>query len=405
MDKDTIYKYPAAYAREHGELPQYHESRKALADCKAAIEKAIASKWDGWDLSQDAAKDVLKQFGAERVAYVLATTVQHKQTDKRFSQKNRDWAKTIPLYLPEEQRPDCVLESHSTKIDSFIDLARKDIAELAQKKTPTRQKPSAKHDRVVTKSDKTPLYKNSFEYAYQHGEADQSIASKRANIACRDAIEKAVASRYNGYSLDTAAAVKEVVEQFGFERMFYVLANTVQTMDWDQRVSQNNKAWAQTIPIVFEKGERDTSYLITRTHPGLLDMFVRDARHEHLLKQPLKAADIKAEAAHILERFQTAREPNSPDGTHYMVQVSPDFLARAKTKDTDRLISMLPFQSLALSTLEGQKGVYALISKDENRFQKLVLRKPSVRKKLQEKSDTAAVPRSPVKNKSRGQER
>ena len=253
--------------------------------------------------------------------------------------------------------------------------------------------------------DKTPLYKNSFEYAYQHGEAEQSIASKRANIACRDAIEKAVASHYNGYSLDTETAVKEVVQQFGYERMFYVLANTVQTMDWDQRVSQNNKAWAQTIPIVFEKGERDTSYLITRTHPGLLDMFVRDARHEHLLKQPLKAADIKAEAAHILERFQAAREPNSPSGTHYMVQVSPDFLARAKTKDQDRLMAILPFQSLALSTLEDRKGIYALISKDENRFQKLVLRKPSVRKKLQEKADAAAVHKSPVKNKLKEQER
>ena len=405
MDKDTIYKYPVSYAREHGELQQFHESRKALTDCKAAVEKAISSKWDGWDLSQDAAKDVLEQFGSERVAYVLANTVQHRQTDKRFSQKNRDWAKTIPLYLPEEQRPDCVLESHSVKIDSFIDLARKDIAELEQKKTPTRQKRSAKRKKETAEMDKTPLYKNSFEYAYQHGEAERSIASKRANIACKDAIEKAVADHYNGYSLDTETAVKEVVQQFGYERMFYVLANTVQTMDWDGRVSQNNKAWAQTIPIVFEKGERDTSYLITRTHPGLLDMFVRDARHEYLLKQPLKAADIKAEAAHILERFQAAREPNSPDGTQYMVQVSPDFLARAKTKDQDRLMAILPFQSLALSTLEDRKGIFALISKDENRFQKLVLRKPSVRKKLQEKSDAAAVRKSPVKNKVKEQER
>ena len=239
----------------------------------------------------------------------------------------------------------------------------------------------------------------------QHGEAEQSIASNRANIACRDAIQKAVASHYHDNRLDTEAAVKEVVQQFGYERMFYVLANTVQTMDWDGRVSQNNKAWAQTIPIVFEKGERDTSYLITRTHPGLLDMFVRDARHEYLLKQPLKAADIKAEAAHILERFQAAREPNSPDGTQYMVQVSPDFLARAKTKDQDRLMAILPFQSLELSTLEDRKGIYALISKDENRFQKLVLRKPSVRKKLQEKSDAATVRKSPIKNQVKEQER
>ena len=186
---------------------------------------------------------------------------------------------------------------------------------------------------------------------------------------------------------------------------FYILANTVQTQGGDGRVSQANKQWAQTVPVVFERGKRDMSYLITRTHPGVLNMFVSQARHEFLLKQPLKAADIKAEAEHILKRIQEAQEPNSPNGTHYMVQVSPDFLARAKSKDTDRLMSMLPFRSLSLSTLEGRKGTYALIRKDENRFQPLVLRRPSVKKKLQEKSAVSAAPSAPGKSKSKGQER
>ena len=253
--------------------------------------------------------------------------------------------------------------------------------------------------------NKIPVYKFSYEHAYKNGETEQSIASNKANIACKDAIEKAIASNYHNNSLNTVAAVQEVVKQFGYERMFYVLANTVQTMDSDGRVSRNNKTWAQAVPVVFENGKRNTSYLITGTHPGLLDMFVTDARHQHLLRQPLKAANIRAEAAHILDRFQAAQEPNSPNGTHYMAQVSHDFMVRAKTKDTDRLMAMLPFQSLSLSTLEGRKGVFALISKDENRFQKLVLRRPSVRAKLQEKSDAPTAPKSPSRNKSKGQER
>ena len=146
------------------------------------------------------------------------------------------------------------------------------------------------------------------------------------------------------------------------------------------------------------------SYLITRTHPGLLNMFVSQARHEFLLKQPLKAADIKAEAEHILKRFQEAQEPNSPNGTHYMAQLSPDFLARAKSKDTDRLMSMLPFQTLSLSGLKDRKGLFALISKDEDRFQKLVLRRPSVRKKLQEQPADDA-PKPSARNKHKDQER
>lgn len=251
--------------------------------------------------------------------------------------------------------------------------------------------------------NKTPIYKESYEYAYQHGEGEQHIASNRANIACKEAIERAIASHYHDNRLDVEAAVQDVVKQFGYERMFYVLANTVQTQETDGRVSRANKEWAKTVPVVFENGTRDFSYLITQTHPGLLNMFVSKARHEYLLRQPLKAADIKAEAQHILQQLQEAQEPNSPNGTHYMAQVSHDFLVRASSKDTDRLMSMLPFQTPSLSGLKDRKGTFALISKNEDRSQKLILRRPSVRKKLQEQTG-ADVPK-PSRDRPKVQER
>ena len=79
-----------------------------------------------------------------------------------------------------------------------------------------------------------------------------------------------------------------------------------------------------------------------RSHPGIIDLFVDMVRHEYLLTQPLTKDDIRAEAARILSAFQAARGPNSPSGTHFMVQVSPDFLARANSKNQNRLVSMLP---------------------------------------------------------------
>ena len=139
-----------------------------------------------------------------------------------------------------------------------------------------------------------------------------------------------------------------------------------------------------------------------RSHPGIIDLFVDMVRHEYLLTQPLTKDDIRAEAARILSAFQAARGPNSPSGTHFMVQVSPDFLARANSKNQNRLVSMLPFRSLSISTLEGRKGVYVLITKDEDRAQSLRLRKPSVRKKL---SETKAEPGHTDKKKVREQER
>ena len=81
-----------------------------------------------------------------------------------------------------------------------------------------------------------------------------------------------------------------------------------------------------------------------------------------------------------------------------MAQVSPDFLYRAKTKDTDKLFSLLPFQSLMLSTLNDRKGIYAIISKDENRNQLLQKRKPSVRDKLKQAQPSKAAPVSKSKD-------
>lgn len=98
MDKTPIYPHPAAYARENGELEQYRASLKALTDCKCAIDKAINDNWDGMNFARDSAKSVLKQFGPEKVAFILAYTVREKNLDNRFSGHNASWANTVPMY-------------------------------------------------------------------------------------------------------------------------------------------------------------------------------------------------------------------------------------------------------------------------------------------------------------------
>jgi len=254
--------------------------------------------------------------------------------------------------------------------------------------------------------DKTPIYKFPADYAREHDELDAYRASRAANIACKKAIETAINNNYDGLHMNTDAAVGTVVKQFGYDRMLYVLSATVRHKDWDGRISPKNKEWAQTVPVIENTdsfgNDRNTEFVVDQAHPVLINAFVTEARHEHLLSLPLKREDIKTEALKILSQFQEAREPNSPNKTHFMAQVSPDFMKRAKTKDTDRLFAMLPFKSLSISTLEGRRGTFALISKDEDRFQKLQLRKPSVRKKLEE---APAPPKTPVKGKAKEQER
>ena len=42
---------------------------------------------------------------------------------------------------------------------------------------------------------------------------------------------------------------RTLLQQFDPGRIFYVLANTVRQKDHDGRISRDNKAWAQTVPV------------------------------------------------------------------------------------------------------------------------------------------------------------
>ena len=69
-----------------------------------------------------------------------------------------------------------------------------------------------------------PVYIFSATFAKGHGELEEYRASFKANVACRDAIEDAIASHYADNRLD-GSCVQEVVDRFGAERVSFVLAN------------------------------------------------------------------------------------------------------------------------------------------------------------------------------------
>lgn len=241
-----------------------------------------------------------------------------------------------------------------------------------------------------------PVYPYPADHAREQGELDVYRASFRANVSCKEAIEAAIREHYRDNRLDTAA-VGQVAEQFGQERMLYVLAATVRHFDYDGRISQDNKRWANTIPVYENKdgmGGDSTTQFVVCSHPGLTDLFLTGARRE----QPLTADEIKAEAARLLGKLQEPVQPNSPSGTHFMAEVSRDFMERAGAKDTAALQKLLPFRSLALSNLKDRKGVYALIGKDEDRTQPLRSRRPSIRSKLQQASAEQKQPTAKKKD-------
>lgn len=125
-----------------------------------------------------------------------------------------------------------------------------------------------------------PMYFHSAAYASEHGETDAYWLSDQANFSCKVAIEQAISAHYGDNRLDTASAVQEVMKKFGLERMNFILANTIQHKDADGRISRDNKAWAKTIPMPEDKESfRRNAYLVVdQVNPGLVDLFVRQAR-------------------------------------------------------------------------------------------------------------------------------
>ena len=89
-----VYREAAMYAFEAGELSAYRTSMQANMDCKEAIEQTINDYYGNNRLATESAvKSILEKFSPERVAYVLAQTIQQKDHDGRISPDCKEWAK------------------------------------------------------------------------------------------------------------------------------------------------------------------------------------------------------------------------------------------------------------------------------------------------------------------------
>ena len=125
-----LYLHSAAYASEHGETAQYHLSYQANLACKEAVEQAINSNYGDNRLDTDSAvKAVLEMFGPERVQFILANTIQHKDRDRRISGDNKAWAKTVPIPEDGESRYLVVDKVNPGLTDLFTRKARKILQE------------------------------------------------------------------------------------------------------------------------------------------------------------------------------------------------------------------------------------------------------------------------------------
>ncbi len=83
-------------------------------------------KFDGYTLPGDTAEGVIRQYGKERVAIVLANTIMHLSHDGRFSPTIKEWAKSL-MPSADWQTRDYIVTSHPAVLDGFTNQAREYI--------------------------------------------------------------------------------------------------------------------------------------------------------------------------------------------------------------------------------------------------------------------------------------
>ena len=151
-----VYYEPFSYAKESDEVDLYRTSYRLNSECKQAIHEAIADNYDGMYLGDGAVDQVVKQYGMERVGYILANTLRYKNYDGRFSHSNKEWAEQVGT--PENNariikfRADWVVTSHSAVLDGFVTMYREKL-----EKQKELEQPFVKQFYVVENRQAVPL--------------------------------------------------------------------------------------------------------------------------------------------------------------------------------------------------------------------------------------------------------
>ena len=116
------------------------------------------------------------------------------------------------LDLP-QSRAAALLASPSPLADVYKEFADRETSYMDVVRDSIEQRAEA----ALDAQRELPLYRHDAAYAREQGDLDLYRASRRANIACKEAIEASLSEHYRDNRLDRDA-VPQVIEQFGYTR-------------------------------------------------------------------------------------------------------------------------------------------------------------------------------------------
>lgn len=165
----AVYGHTLSYAMEHGEVDKYSDSRKLDRECREAIEGTIRQNFDGMHLKHDIVKPLAEQYGSERMAFVLASTIQQESWDGRFSVDNKAWASEF--YIPEnivhgiDINRELIVSSHPAVLDGFIDMFRSEVLEKEKELSAGQEEITSGHNVQKLEAEQTAMEQSGLEQA------------------------------------------------------------------------------------------------------------------------------------------------------------------------------------------------------------------------------------------------
>lgn len=125
------------------------------------------------------------------------------------------------------------------------------------------------------------LYNSNLTDAIKNNERDLWYDSFNENKHCQQFIDGKdtgiSATAYDGFRVDKSYA-QRVIDEFGFKRTMWVLANTVRQKEYDGRWSKKVRDWSESIYKNKEIEPHDQRYILN-THTGIVDILANQIKN------------------------------------------------------------------------------------------------------------------------------
>lgn len=124
-----LYRYSFREAKDHDEVQDWKQSHAENIRCRDAIDQMVRERYRNSILPTDIIKDACKEFGIDRVGWVLATTVSENSNDGRYRPDTRRWSMQA-FYTPNDSRNhEFELQTHPELVNGMVGQYRKYLSE------------------------------------------------------------------------------------------------------------------------------------------------------------------------------------------------------------------------------------------------------------------------------------